>query len=144
MKETYTTPENREWKLARRTAFVQDILASFTRRPADLMSFEHVQQKLQLRDVHYLGLQGVPLAQIVGSVGRYTDFNRFFFPRKDNLRGRWRIDWRAGDGRSGQHRARRRHCIRRLRPSRFGFRRRHGCRRGWHRRLGLLRRHGGR
>jgi hypothetical protein len=89
MKGTYTTPENREWKLARRAAFAQDILASFTRRPADLMSFEHVQQKLQLRDVHYLGLQGVPLAQIVGSVGRYTDFNRFFFPRKDNLRERW-------------------------------------------------------
>lgn len=82
-------PESREWKLARRAAFVQDVLASLTHRPANLMSFEHVQQKMQLRDVHYLGLQEVRLDQIVGSVGRYTDFTRFFLPRKDILQQRW-------------------------------------------------------
>ncbi len=82
-------PENREWRQARRSAFVQDILASFAQRPANLMSFGHVCQKLQLSDLHYLGLQDILLDQIVGSLDRYTDFTRFFFPRHDHLQERW-------------------------------------------------------
>jgi len=93
MRKTYTTSETRKWEQARRTAFVQDILATFTQRPADLLPFEEVRQKLQLSNVHYLGLQDVPLDHIVGSVGRYQDFTRAFFPRWDDLQDRWqRID----------------------------------------------------
>jgi hypothetical protein len=52
-----------------------------------------VRQKLQLRNMRYLGLQDVPLDHIVGSVGRYQDFTRAFFPRWDDLQDRWqRID----------------------------------------------------
>jgi hypothetical protein len=93
MRKTYTTSETRKWEQARRTAFVQDILATFTQRPADLLPFEEVRQKLQLSNVHYLGLQDIPLDHIVGSVGRYQDFTRAFFPRWDDLQDRWqRID----------------------------------------------------
>jgi len=85
--------ETREWEQARRSSFVQDVLGVFTPRPADLLPFEEVRQKLQLHNVRYLGLQDVPLDHIVGSVGRYKDFNRAFFPRQDELRQRWqRID----------------------------------------------------
>ncbi len=87
--ETYAMPENRRWRQARRAAFVQDMKASLTQHPAHLMSFELVHQKLQLSDLRYVGLQDVPLDQIVGSVGRYADFTRFFFPRQDNLQERW-------------------------------------------------------
>lgn len=101
MTQTHSTPKVREWRKARRSAFVQDVLASFTQRPANLMSFGHVQQKLQLSDLRYLGLQEVPLDQIVGSVGRYTEFNRFFFPRQDNLQERWqRIEQLRAAGRN--------------------------------------------
>lgn len=93
MIETRTTPERRDWRQARRAAFVQEVLAVFTQRPAGLMSFDHVQQKLHLDNVRYLDLQDVPLDLIVGSVGRYTDFTRAFFPRKDHLQQRWqRVD----------------------------------------------------
>jgi hypothetical protein len=93
MSKIYTTSQTREWEQARRAAFVQDVLAAFTQRPADLLPFEEVRQKLQLRNVRYLGLQDVPLDHIVGSVGRYQDFTRAFFPRWDNLQDRWqRID----------------------------------------------------
>ncbi|RLC61960.1 MAG: hypothetical protein DRI80_07520 [Chloroflexota bacterium] len=96
----HTTPETQqEWEQARRAAFVQDILAAFTRRPADLLPFEEVRQRLHLRNVRYLGLQDVPLDHIVGSVGRYRDFTRAFFPRQDDLRGRWqRIAWLVTSG----------------------------------------------
>jgi hypothetical protein len=89
MRPGHTPAESRGWKQARQSAFVQDVLSAFTRRPAGLMSFEDVQQKLQLDHVHYLELQEVPLDQIAGSVGRYTDFTRAFFPRQDHLRTRW-------------------------------------------------------
>jgi hypothetical protein len=81
--------ESREWRQARRTAFIEEALSLLTQRPAALMSFEHVQEKLHLKNVRYLDLQDVPLDRIVGSVGRYQDFTRAFFPRGDHLRGRW-------------------------------------------------------
>ena len=85
--------ELQEWKQARRAAFVQGVLATFTHRPADLLPFEEVRRRLRLRNVRYLGLQDVSLDLIVGSVGRYRDFTRAFFPRQDDLQERWqRID----------------------------------------------------
>jgi len=88
-----------DWKQARQTAFAQDVLAALTRRPADLLPFGEVRQKLGLRNAHYLGLQDVPLDQIVGSVGRYRDFTRAFFPRQEDLQDRWqRIDWLVTGG----------------------------------------------
>jgi hypothetical protein len=85
--------EKTRWDQARRSAFVQDVLTSLTRRPAELLPFEEVREKLQLENVNQLGLQDVPLDHIVGSVGRYQDFNRAFFPRRDDLQDRWqRID----------------------------------------------------
>ena len=89
-----------EWKRARRAAFVQDVLAAFTQRPASLMSFERVSEKLKLGHVRYLDLQTIPLNQIVGSVGRYADFTRAFFPREDHLQERWqRVEQMVTTGR---------------------------------------------
>ncbi len=89
MSEALPISSLQDWQQARRTAFVQDVLASLTQRPADLLPFEEVRQKLHLRNVRYLGLQDVPLDLIVGSVGRYRDFNRAFFPRQSQLQERW-------------------------------------------------------
>lgn len=82
--------ENTEWRRARNAAFVEEVLATLTRRPGDLLSFDHVHEKLQLGKVRYLGLQNVSLQQIAGTVGRYPDFTRAFFPRKEHLQGRWK------------------------------------------------------
>lgn len=99
MSETYTTgmgeagasaAGTRDWELARRSAFVQQVLGAFTQRPADLLPFEEVRRGLRLHNVRYLGIQNVPLDQIVGSVGRHQDFTRAFFPRRSSLQERWR------------------------------------------------------
>ena len=89
MSESSMVPQVREWKQARRTAFIQETLGVLTQRPASLLSFDQVHERLQLKNVQYLGLQDVPIDRIVGSVGRYGDFTRAFFPRSDHLRGRW-------------------------------------------------------
>jgi dienelactone hydrolase len=89
MSESFSHTTAQKWNQARRTAFVQDILAALTDRPADLLPFEEVRRRLQLRQAHYLGLRDVPLDQIVGSIGRYRDFSRAFFPRREQLKERW-------------------------------------------------------
>jgi hypothetical protein len=90
MDDTYSSQTRRDWKRARRAAFIQDVLATFRQRPVDLLPFEGVRGRLQLHERRYLGLQDVPLDNIIGSVGRYQNFTRDFFPRQDELEGRWR------------------------------------------------------
>jgi dienelactone hydrolase len=90
MRQTHSASEMRDWTDARRAAFAQDVLATLTRRPANLLPFEEVRQKLNLRNARYLGLENVSLDQIVGSVGRYRDFTRAFFPRQSEMSERWR------------------------------------------------------
>lgn len=77
-----------------RRAFVQDVLAELSGRPDDLLAFSDVQQHLHLSEPDASAtLDEIPLDQIVGSVGRYRDFNRAFLPRGHIDPQRWaRID----------------------------------------------------
>lgn len=78
-----------DFEQAHRRAFLQDTMALVRYEPVNLLPFEEVREKLRLRHKSYLGLQEVPLDQIVGSVGRYEDFTRTFMPRKASTRPRW-------------------------------------------------------
>jgi hypothetical protein len=58
-----------------------------------LLSFNDVKDILKPRNQVYMGSQTVPIKLIVGSEGRYRDFNRYFLPKADHLRNRWeRVD----------------------------------------------------
>jgi len=58
-----------------------------------LLSFNDVKDILKPKNEVYMGSQTVPIKMIVGSEGRYHDFNKFFLPRKEHLRHRWqRVD----------------------------------------------------
>ena len=58
-----------------------------------LLSFNDVKGILKPKNEVYMGSQTVPIKMIVGSEGRYHDFNKFFLPRKEHLRHRWqRVD----------------------------------------------------
>jgi uncharacterized ParB-like nuclease family protein len=78
-----------DFRRARRDAALEDIMARFTGRSADLIPFEDVKQKLRVTSTSERGLQEIPLDAIVGSVGRYTDFTRSFLPRKSTDEERW-------------------------------------------------------
>lgn len=55
----------------------------------DLLPFDVAKQLLKPDGEVYSGLVTVPLGKIVGSEGRYRDFNRHFLPRKEHLKQRW-------------------------------------------------------
>jgi hypothetical protein len=54
-----------------------------------LMPFEEVKAILRPMGETYVGMEAVEVDRIVGSEGRYRDFNRHFLPRKEFLRSRW-------------------------------------------------------
>lgn len=92
-------PGSREtFSTARRRAFIQDILAELSGRSDDLLPFDEVQKQLHLSEpTGRARLQEIPLNKIVGSVGRYRDFNRAFLPRPHLDAARWlRIDQLQG------------------------------------------------
>ena len=75
---------------ARRRAFVQDMLAEVGGRPDSLLSFDEVHSRLRLGEPSRETVtKEVPLDKIVGSVGRYHDFNRAFLPREQVDPRRW-------------------------------------------------------
>jgi Icc-related predicted phosphoesterase len=58
-----------------------------------LLSFNNVKEILKPKTEVYWGMREIQIKLIVGSEGRYLDFNKFFFPRSEYLRRRWqRVD----------------------------------------------------
>ncbi|WP_010256604.1 hypothetical protein [Treponema primitia] len=59
----------------------------------NLLSFNDVKEILRPKNETYRGMQAIPIDLIVGSEGRYRDFNKYFLPRSEHLRSRWeRVD----------------------------------------------------
>jgi nucleotide-binding universal stress UspA family protein len=79
----------RDFKRARKQAAVQHLLAQLTGKSDELLAYEDVRQQLKGAGLVERGIQEIPLDAIVGSVGRYDDFNRDFLPKKDNIQERW-------------------------------------------------------
>lgn len=78
-----------DFRRARRRAAMQELLARLGGRSQRLLSFEEVRRSLGVHAQSSRGLQEIPLNAIVGSVGRYEDFNRQFLPRQESQAGRW-------------------------------------------------------
>jgi hypothetical protein len=58
-----------------------------------LLNLKEVKALLRTKGEYYKGMQTVPIDAIVGSEGRYRDFNQAFLPKHEYLRERWeRID----------------------------------------------------
>lgn len=79
----------RNFDKARRQAFVQEISAKVTGRDNRLLPFEAIRAELRLQNPLYRGIEEISIERIIGSVGRYGDFNRQFLPLSDSIRERW-------------------------------------------------------
>ncbi len=78
-----------DFQNARHKADMQNLLALLTGRSTELLSYEEVRQKLRAIEGSRRQLQDIPIDSIVGSVGRYTDFNKDFLPRHESDKERW-------------------------------------------------------
>lgn len=82
-----------DFSRARGKAMLQRIQHFLNADKDKLLSFNDVKEILKPKNETYRGMQAVAIDLIVGSEGRYRDFNKFFLPKADHLRARWeRVD----------------------------------------------------
>lgn len=84
-----------EFHDARRRAFWHRICNLLKGEPRKLLSFEEVQHKLHATSQAYRGIETVEVDKIVGTLGRYRDFDRAFLPLRSHTAGRWMAIARA-------------------------------------------------
>src|SRR5215207_5077397 len=82
---------------SRRKALLAALLDSIRRQPSELLSFEAVRVCLNVHGQVALGQQTVLVKHIIGSEGRYSDFDRRFLPLTEAVEQRWRSIERAMD-----------------------------------------------
>jgi hypothetical protein len=89
----YAVRAAEDFNKARSREIFGRILSLLTSQTDNLLSLQEVKALLRPTSETYKGLKTVPIDKIVGSEGRYQDFNRAFLPRHDRLKGRWvRVD----------------------------------------------------
>ena len=84
---------DRDFSSARRKAFLRRVGAYLRRDPGSnqLLSFDEVKSALGAVSQVYIGMREVPVAKVVGSVGRHRDFDRAFLPSKSgDVARRWK------------------------------------------------------
>ncbi|MDR3303454.1 MAG: transcriptional regulator [Treponema sp.] len=80
---------NEDFNRARNMAVLSHIQHFMNADKDNLLSFKDVKEILKPKNEVYGGMQVVPLDRIVGSEGRYHDFNKHFLPRVEHIRTRW-------------------------------------------------------
>lgn len=78
-----------EFDTALTLGFWRSLVSWFTRSSNELLPYDEVRKRLKLHGQHYLGMREIPLDKIIGSVGRYNDFDKEFLPRRSVIRSRW-------------------------------------------------------
>ena len=68
---------------------MRGVLSWFRRADNALLAFDEVRRGIHAQAQRDGGLREVEIDQIVGSVGRYRDFDRAFLPRQVQTQDRW-------------------------------------------------------
>ncbi len=89
----FESKASEDFTRARTQAIFSRILNVLTPQNEEMLSLQDVKDVLRPKSESYRGLKTVPVSRIVGSEGRYRDFNKHFLPKREELRGRWtRVD----------------------------------------------------
>ncbi len=78
-----------DFSKAHNKALFNEIQHFLTPDEAMLISFSDIKKLLKPQGEVYKGMQVVPVSRIVGSEGRYRDFDSRFFPKNMHLKTRW-------------------------------------------------------
>jgi hypothetical protein len=85
----FDTTAKSDFESALRKGYWRSVISWFTKNENDLVPFDMIRRNLPVGGQHDIGNQQVELDKIVGSIGRYQDFDRAFLPRHTNTRNRW-------------------------------------------------------
>ncbi len=74
---------------ARNKALFNEIQHLLTPEEAAMISLKAVRNLIKTQSETYIGMKVIPINKIVGSEGRYKDFDNQFFPKRSIIRERW-------------------------------------------------------
>lgn len=94
MDQTFLSSQTDEdFHKAHNKALFNEIQHLLNPEEAKLISFTDIKKLLKPKNEVYRGMEVVPVNLIVGSEGRYADFDNHFFPKSNFLKNRWaRVD----------------------------------------------------
>ncbi len=78
-----------DFNKARTKEFFSRVLHILRPQKNRLLNFHEIKSLLRPQGEIYRGMQVVELENIIGSEGRYRDFNAAFLPKSDHVRSRW-------------------------------------------------------
>ena len=78
-----------DFSRARNKAWINEMQNVMHPDKKRLLSLNDVKKILKPKNEVYVGLKTVPIKKIVGSEGRYNDFDSRFLPRSNELKQRW-------------------------------------------------------
>ena len=78
-----------DFSRARNKAWINEMQNIMHPDKKRLLSLNDVKKILKPKNEVYIGLKTVPIKKIVGSEGRYNDFDNHFLPRSNELKQRW-------------------------------------------------------
>jgi hypothetical protein len=90
MKDQNLQTSDNSFSAAKMRALRGSIFSILNPEKKEMLSFHDIRSLIKPKAEFYKGIQTVPLDKIVGSEGRYNDFNRAFLPKREHLRARWR------------------------------------------------------
>lgn len=90
MKDHNLQTSDNEFSSAKIKALRESIFSILNPEKKEMLSFHSIRSLIKPKAEFYKGVMAVPLEKIVGSEGRYNDFNRAFLPKREHLRSRWR------------------------------------------------------
>jgi hypothetical protein len=74
---------------ARKKEFLSRVIHFFNPGKEELFSLQEIKTIVRHKGETYVGMRAVPIDLIVGSEGRYHDFNQAFLPKHDYMLSRW-------------------------------------------------------
>jgi len=80
---------NQEFENARFRSLLASLKFLLIGKNNELVSFDKIKKGFGLYKQNYLGVQTVKISDIIGSIDRYRDFDRYFLPKKMHLQRRW-------------------------------------------------------
>ena len=87
--DAFRVQAQEDFSKARNKAWINEMQHVMHPDKKRLLSFNDVKKILKPKNEVYIGLKTVPIKKIVGSEGRYNDFDNHFLPRSNELKQRW-------------------------------------------------------
>jgi hypothetical protein len=70
-------------------SFFSNLFKRVKHQPASLLSLSDIRKRFRLEKEFYKGIQSVDISKIVGSEGRYSEFDQYFLPKSGKTRAKW-------------------------------------------------------